>query len=87
MESMNILGKDASLPFTYSEYLNGYTFFAWNLTPDYLGQSQNLTKEANMRLDVKFAEATAAPIDILLYCIFYGAIMIEGCGLVANSWS
>ena len=90
MESMNILGKDASLPFTYlpftySEYLNGYTFCAWNLTHDYLGQSQDPTREANIRLDVKFVEATSALIDILFYCVFDGTIMIVGSGLVANS--
>ena len=28
LESMNILAQDACLPFTYAEFLNGYTFFA-----------------------------------------------------------
>ena len=82
LESMNILGKDASLPFTYNEFLNGYTFFAWNLTPDYLGQTQDPTKRSNIRLDLKFAEATATSMNILLYCVFDSTVIIDCSGNV-----
>jgi len=86
LESMNILGKDASLPFTYNEFLNGYTFFAWNLTPDYLGQVQDPTRRSNIRLDLKFAEVTASSMNILLYSLFDSTIMIDGSGNVFTDY-
>ena len=48
LKSMSILGKDACLPFTYDEYQNRYTFFAWNLTADYDGQPQNPARRKNI---------------------------------------
>src|SRR5271167_4787493 len=90
LESMNIptysIKKDASLPFTYDEYLNGYTFFAWNVTPDYLGQLQDPTRRSNIRLDLKFAEATATSMNILLYSIFDSTVMIDGSGNVLTDY-
>ena len=83
---MNILGKDASLPITYDDFLSGYTFFAWNLTTDYLGQSQNPAKRSNIRLDLKFTETTASSMTILLYAMFDSNVMIDGSGNVATDY-
>jgi hypothetical protein len=83
---MNILGKDSHLPFTYEDFLNGYTFFAWNLTADYAGQPQNPNKRANIRLDVKFSEASTAVLEIILYCVYDGTIMIDGDGQVLTDY-
>src|SRR5277367_3848765 len=83
LESMNILGKNASLPITYDDFLNGYTFFAWNLTPDYLGQVQDPARRSSVRLDLKFAEATASSMNIQLYSVFDSTVMIDGSGNVS----
>ena len=80
------MGKDAYLPFTYEEYMDGYTFFAWNLTPDYEGQTQNPAKRCNMRLDLKFAEGTASAINVLLYAVFDSNVMIDGSGNVFTDY-
>lgn len=82
LEAMNIHAKDAYLPFTYDDYLNGYTFFAWNLTPDGEGQVQNPKRRANIRLDCKFATSTTTGINIILYCLFDSLVMIDGNGIV-----
>ena len=86
LESMNILGKDASLPFTYDKFLNGYTFFAWNLTPDYLVKMQDPSRRSNIRLDLKFSEATATSLNILLYAVFDSTVMIDGSGNVVTDY-
>jgi hypothetical protein len=86
LENMNILGKDAYLPFTYEEYMDGYTFFAWNLTPDYQGQAQNPAKRSSIRLDVKFAKATTAAINVMLYAVFDANVMIDGSGNVLTDF-
>ena len=86
LESMAILGKDSCLPFTYEDFLNGYTFFAWNMTADYEGQPQNPGKRANIRLKLKFSETTKTSINILLYCIFDSTVMIDGSGNVFTDY-
>ena len=86
LESMNILGKDAHLPFTYEEFLNGYSFFAWNLTPDYQGQPQNPAKRSNIRLDLKFATPTTTSLNIVLYCVFDSMIMVDSSGNVVTDY-
>ncbi|MES2874020.1 MAG: hypothetical protein V4708_09880, partial [Bacteroidota bacterium] len=82
LEAMNIVGKDACLPISYEEFLNGYTFFAWNTTSDYALRAQNPAMRRNIRLDLKFSEATTASVNILLYCIFDSTVMIDGSGNV-----
>src|SRR5277367_4849343 len=86
LESMSILGKDAHLPFTYEEFLNGYSFFAWNLTPDYQGQSQNPAKRSNIFLDIKFATLIPTSLNIVLYCVFDSTVMIDGSGNVVTDY-
>ena len=86
LECMNILAKDACLPFSYEEYLNGYTFFAWNLTPDYQCARQNTAKRANIRLDLKFSEALPTSINIMLYATF-DSVMIVGSGQVMTDYN
>src|SRR5277367_4837888 len=86
LESMIILRKDSHLPFTYEEFQNGYTFFAWNLAPDYQGLPQNPTQRSNIRLDLKFASPTSASMNIVLYCVFDSMVMIDGSGNVVTDY-
>src|SRR5271156_168054 len=86
LQAMNILGKDSHLPFTYEDFLNGYTFFAWNLTADYAGHPQNPSKRANIRLDVKWAESLTAVLEVILYCVYDSTIMIDGDGQVLTDY-
>jgi len=86
LESMNILGKDSFLPFTYDEFLNGYTFLAWNLTPDNTGQPQNPALRSNVRLDIKFDESQSSLFSVLLYAVFDSVVMIDGSGQVITDY-
>src|SRR5438552_13521719 len=86
LETMSILGKDSFLPFTYEDFLSGYTFFAWNLTADYDGQPQNPATRENIRLDVKFASPIKSSINILLYAVFDSVVMINASGEVFTDY-
>ena len=86
LEAMNILGKDSHLPFTYEDFCNGYTFFAWNLTADYAGQPQNTNKRANIRLDVKWSKSTTSVLEVILYGVYDSLIMIDGDGQVQTDY-
>ena len=82
----NILAKDACLTFSYEEYLNGYTFFAWNLTPDYQCGPQNTAKRSNIRLDLKFSEPLSPSINVMLYATFDSMVIIDGAGQVITDY-
>jgi len=84
---MNIHGKDTYLPLTYEDFLNGYSFFVWNLTPDYHCEPQNPAKRANIRLDLKFSEATPSSMNVILYCVFDSMITIDGSGTVQTVYN
>ena len=86
LETMSIFGNDAVLPISYNEYMNGYTFFAWNLTADYQARPQNPDKRMAIRLDIKFEEALTSAINILLYCVFDSTVMIDDVGQVITDY-
>ena len=53
---------------TREEYANGYTLFAFDLTPDKAnGCNFNLAKSANLRIVFKFANNLEKPINCIVY--------------------
>jgi len=86
LEIMNIMGKDSYLPITYDEFMNGYTFFTWNMTADYQGQPQNPDRRADIRLELEFGEATTSTFNVLLYTVFDSMVMINGAGEVVTDY-
>lgn len=85
LESMSILGKDACLPFSYDDFLNGYTFFSWNLAADE-SFKPDPSRHANIRLDLKFGEATKTTISVLLFCMFDSNIILDGSGNIFSDF-
>ena len=51
-----------------SDYGSGYTLFAFDLTSDHcLGDHFELTKQANLRLELYFSEALANTVNLVVY--------------------
>jgi hypothetical protein len=72
--------KNPSLDITFSEFLNGFTFFAFNFTPDLSDASSghvNLLKRGNLRLEFEFYTKLADPIVIILFSEFDSLIEID----------
>jgi hypothetical protein len=65
------INRDEGNDNSRSEYANGYTLFAYDLTPD-LGEDDhlNLTRQGTVRLDLKFAEALAQTVTVVCYAEF-----------------
>ena len=60
--------KSAKTVITRVEYANGYTLFAFDLTPDKAnGCNFNLAKSANLRIVFKFANNLEKPINCIVY--------------------
>ena len=69
--------SDRTLAISYDEWLNGYTLFVFNLSPDLSNNPQFHANLMNMRLDMKFSQALAAPITLLLHATFDANIFVN----------
>lgn len=63
---------------TLGEYINGSTFFVFNLTPDLVvgGGCQQAYRSGNLRLELKFRSALASTINVIVYGVFDGKIEV-----------
>jgi hypothetical protein len=78
-QSNGLLGKNCILPITYDEYKSGYTNLQWNLCDNCRqGVNSNPDPRGNLKIEVKFADKTKEAINVVLYGIFDGSVMIFG---------
>ncbi|KAI7804697.1 hypothetical protein IRJ41_016121 [Triplophysa rosa] len=70
--------KNHGLAFDRDEFMNGYSLFAFNLTPDEeCGQHLSLVKSGNIRLEVRFKKALAKTITLIVYAVFDSIIQVS----------
>ena len=84
-QSLNMYNTPAiSNGLTLNEFQNGYTFFAFNLCPDldFSGSHGQIKNVPNIRLEMKFTQALAHPLNIVLYSIGDNIITIDRDGIV-----
>ena len=77
-QSNGLLGKNCILPITYEEYKSGYSNLQWNLCDNRKGMNSNPDPRGNLKIEVKFATKTSEAINVVLYGIFDGSVMIFG---------
>ena len=85
--TMGYFNKNRSCGLRYDMFGNGYTVFAYDLTADNLLQETHghEAKAGNVRLELTFSKALAAPINVLLYAIYESSIEItETRDVIAN---
>jgi hypothetical protein len=74
----NKLGKDEGIDINRSEYAQGYTIVAWDLTPDMAERDHlNLNKEGTVRLDCKFRNALPVTINVIVYAEFESILELD----------
>lgn len=70
--------KNQSLAIDREDFLNGYTLFAFNLTPDEeCGHHISLIRTGNIRLEARFREPLRHTITIIAYAIYDSVIEIS----------
>lgn len=87
MQALNIYNKAEDIDLTPDQFGNGYTIFGFNLTPDLdiTGHSQ-ISKDGNLRLDIRFEKPLEQTINVILMGIFDGQIEITKARQVHLNW-
>lgn len=70
--------SDGGLDITPNDFLDGYTLFAFDLTPDGShGQHYTVNKRGNLRIDLKFSAPLPKTTNLLIYAEFDSIIEID----------
>ncbi|XP_048064833.1 uncharacterized protein F54H12.2-like [Megalobrama amblycephala] len=70
--------KNQALSIDRDDFLNGYTLYAFNLTPDEeCGQHISLIKSGNIRLEARFRQPLPQTINLLVYAVFDSIIEVS----------
>ena len=77
-QSNGLLGKNCVLPISFDEYKTGYTHLQWNLSDNGKDANSNPDPRGNLKIEVKFGAKTTEAINVVLYGIFDGSVMIFG---------
>ena len=63
---------------TRSDYSQGYTLFAFDLTPDHCPEEHfELIKQGNLRVELHFAQPLANTVNLIIYAEFQNVIEID----------
>ena len=72
------LSQDTGNQVTRSDYGQGYTLFAFDLTPDHCpGEHFELIKQGNLRVELHFAQPLANTVNLIIYAEFQNVIEID----------
>jgi hypothetical protein len=88
MDSLDVSTADADLGITKTDYGNGYTLFAFNLSADKVvaGHAQPI-RDGNLRIELKFKETLDKAINIVTMAIYDDEIQISRLRKVAMDYS
>jgi hypothetical protein len=77
LQNTQILNNNTSNGVEYKDfYENGYTFFTFNLAPDFDFIQTQVPRDANLRLDMQFGQALTHPINVIAYAIYDAKLQI-----------
>lgn len=70
--------KNQALVIDREDFLQGYTLYGFNLTPDEeCGQHISLVKSGNIRLEVRFRQPLPRTINLIVYAVFDNIIEVS----------
>lgn len=72
------INKDDGNNISREEYANGYTLYAFDLSPDLAEDDHfNLTRQGGLRLVLKFSQALAATVSVIAFAEFENVVEID----------
>ncbi|XP_077057587.1 uncharacterized protein F54H12.2-like [Siphateles boraxobius] len=70
--------KDRALCIDSNDFINGYTLYAFNLTPDEeCGQHISLIKSGNIRVEARFRQPLPNTVNLIIYAVFDSLIEVS----------
>ncbi|KAL0150112.1 hypothetical protein M9458_054539 [Cirrhinus mrigala] len=70
--------KNQALSIDREDFLQGYTLYAFNLTPDEVcGQHLSLIKAGNIRLEARFRQPLPRTVNLIVYAIYDSIIQVS----------
>lgn len=87
MQALEIYNRNEDVDITPEEFKNGYTIFAFNLTPDLnvAGHAQTI-RDGNIRLEIQFAQDLDETINIICMGVFDGRIEVTKLRSILTDW-
>ena len=71
-------GKNEGLDIQREDYPNGYSIYAFDLSPDLSEETYfNLAKDGNLRVDLKFGTALPNTVNVIVYAEFENIIELD----------
>jgi hypothetical protein len=75
--ALQLYNQDETLNVTFEDFCDGYTLFAFNLSPDMsLSGHEQPYRDGNLRMEFKFAKGLGSAINVIIMAIFDGRIEI-----------
>ncbi|XP_055938100.1 uncharacterized protein F54H12.2-like [Argiope bruennichi] len=71
--------KDQDINISYTEYKDGYTLFAVDLTPDLNadGMHESISRNGNLTIDIKFSKALSETVNLIVFSEYRNTIEID----------
>ncbi|GFR06394.1 uncharacterized protein F54H12.2 [Trichonephila clavata] len=71
--------KDQDINISFSEYKDGYTLFALDLTPDLSadGMHESISRNGNLTIDLKFSKALPETVNLIVFSEYRNVIEID----------
>ena len=87
IQSLDLFNKPEDDDISLAEFANGYTIYAFNLTPDLsIGGYSQTSRDGNIRLEMKFSQALETTVNVIVMGIFDGRIEITKHRNVITDW-
>lgn len=86
-DNTGVLTSDSGFDISKDAFVNGQTFFAWDLTPDHCNGFHIHDKKAGkiVDVDIRFSEGLEAAINVLVYATYETRIkLLNGVAIEAN---
>jgi hypothetical protein len=78
IQNLQMLNTNHSHGISISDFADGYTFFTFNLCPDFDYKNVQKIRDGNLRLDIRFNKALPSAINVFVYGLFDVKLQITG---------
>jgi len=89
LQNMNVLNTNNGCGIYLRDFhINGYTFFVFNLTPDFDLKERQIVRDSNLRLDLAFKTAVKEAINVVAYACYDATLQVtKNCEIIRDGFT